>query len=359
MPAPWRHRRLLLCLAVICLTHQGSRPPLSGAPQAAGFAARIAALSEAEGYFDTDNLISNERSYLHVLPDLGRLRVRGGAYVGVGPDQNFSYIAAIRPAIAIVVDIRRDNLLLHLAFKALFALSRTRVEYLAMLTGRPVPSDLAAWSQVPVGDLVGYIDRAPPLGAADIDRLRARVSARVSSVGVPLSPQDRDTIDRFHRQFIAAGLDLRFQSAGRAPQRAYPTLRDLLLATDADGRQASYLASEEAFHFLRNLQSRDLLIPIVGDLSGPAALRAVGRFLGERKEPLAAFYTSNVEFYLFRDGSFPAFIGNLSRMPRASNAVIIRSVFGGGVSSSHLQSVSELLDGYAQGGFRQYWQLTR
>ena len=57
------------------------------------FAASIAGLSEPGGYFDTDNLISNERSYLQVVPDLRRLSVRGGAYIGVGPDQNFSYIA--------------------------------------------------------------------------------------------------------------------------------------------------------------------------------------------------------------------------------------------------------------------------
>jgi hypothetical protein len=60
------------------------------------FAAQIASLSEPAGYFDTDNLISNERSYLQVLPDLGRRNVRGGAYIGVGPDQNFTYIAPPR-----------------------------------------------------------------------------------------------------------------------------------------------------------------------------------------------------------------------------------------------------------------------
>jgi hypothetical protein len=76
------------------------------------FAAQIASLSEPAGYFDTDNLISNERSYLQVLPDLGRRNVRGGAYIGVGPDQNFTYIAEVRPSIAFIVDVRRDNLLL-------------------------------------------------------------------------------------------------------------------------------------------------------------------------------------------------------------------------------------------------------
>ena len=81
-----------------------------------------AAASEPGGYFDTDNLISNESSYLQVVPELRRAGISGGAYLGVGPDQNFTYIAEIRPAIAFIVDIRRDNLLLHLLFKALFQL---------------------------------------------------------------------------------------------------------------------------------------------------------------------------------------------------------------------------------------------
>src|SRR5262245_25948131 len=48
--------------------------------------------SEPEGYFDTDNFISNETSYLHVIPELQRTVRPEGVYVGVGPDQNFSYI---------------------------------------------------------------------------------------------------------------------------------------------------------------------------------------------------------------------------------------------------------------------------
>src|SRR5690349_737909 len=102
-----------------------------GPPAATSFAGLVARLSEPAGYFDTDNLISNERSYLHVVPDLRALAGRKrSVYLGVGPDQNFSYIAHLRPSLAILIDIRRDNLLLHLLFKAIFAESRTRVEYL-------------------------------------------------------------------------------------------------------------------------------------------------------------------------------------------------------------------------------------
>jgi hypothetical protein len=50
-------------------------------------------------------------------------------------DQSFSYIAAIRPAVAFMIDIRRDNLLMHLMFKALPAVGQS--------TGIPQPLDRA------------------------------------------------------------------------------------------------------------------------------------------------------------------------------------------------------------------------
>ncbi|MEO7191893.1 MAG: hypothetical protein ABI051_12630 [Vicinamibacterales bacterium] len=338
----------LLCAVLV--TVSVGRPP-AGAAQTqaptratATFAERIAALSEPEGYFDTDNLISNEQAYLTVVPTLKSGGVQGGAYLGVGPDQNFSYIAAIRPAVAVIVDIRRDNMLLHLLFKALFATSRTRLEYMALLTGRALPTPPADWSTRPIEELVSAIDQTAALNAADVQALRIRLTADIRAFGVPLSASDLATIDRFHRQFIDAGLGLRFQSAGRAPQAGYPTLRQLILATDGTGRHANYLASEEAFQFVKGLEAKDLIIPIVGNLSGPSALRAVAGFLQEKRERVSAFYTSNVEFYLQRDGSFPRFLANLNGLPRLPNAVVIRSIFGGGGSSiSTTERVSDLL----------------
>ncbi|HET7698633.1 MAG TPA: hypothetical protein VFK57_23155 [Vicinamibacterales bacterium] len=346
----WSVRSAVVIAACAALAPQ-PQPP---APRPSPFAAQIAALSEAPGYFDTDNLISNERSYLQVLPELQRRNIRGGAYIGVGPDQNFSYIADLRPALAIIVDIRRDNLLLHLLFKALFSLSRTRVEYLALLTGRPVPAALDGWRTAPVERLVAYIDNTPAAPR--------RVDDAVNRIGVPLSADDRATIGRFHGRFIAEGLSLRFQSTGRPPQSYNPTLRDLLRETDSAGRQANYLASEEGFQFVKDLQARDLVIPVTGDLSGPSALIAIGRLIAARGERLSAFYVSNVEFYLFGAGTFGRFAANLERLPRTPNSVLIRSVFGrfaaparsGDASSQHLQPVVELLREHAAGRIRSY-----
>jgi hypothetical protein len=349
--------RALSALALAALVLAGGTAPARTQP-GGPFAAEIAALSEPDGFFDTDNLISNERSYLDVVPELRRLDVRGGAYIGVGPDQNFSYIAAIRPEVAFILDIRRDNLLLHLLFKALFSQARTRIEYLALLLGRQAPADPGGWREAGIDRIVGHLDGAR-LGAEAIPALRARVDAAIVRIGVPLSNADLATIDRFHRRFIEAGTRLKFQSTGRPPQSYYPTYGELLLAADPSGARSNYLASEQAFQFVRSLQQRDLVIPVVGDLSGPHALAAIGASLVRRGHRLSAIYTSNVEFYLFGGARFARFVANLGSVPRASHSVLIRSVFGryawqGGGSVSRVQPVGDLLDGMAKGRFRYY-----
>jgi hypothetical protein len=338
---PPRPLLLALCLAATLAVTGGPRQ--ADRSTSTTFGALVASLSEPGGYFDTDNLISNERSYLSVVPELRRLGLRDGAYIGVGPDQNFSYIAALEPSIAFIVDIRRDNLLLHLLFKALFAAAPTRVEYLARLTGRVAPADAEAWTSQTVEAIVAYVDSAAAVAASGRERLYRDVAARVSAFGVPMTAADAATVRRFHERFVADGLSLRFQSLGRAPQYYYPTYRELLVGTDGEGRQASFLASERAYGIVRALEARDRIVPVTGNLAGPDALRAVAALLAARGVPLHAFYASNVEFYLFRDGSFPRFLDNLAAIPRADRAVLIRSVFGGGDSVSSIEPLGTLL----------------
>ena len=372
-------RRLLLSLLVVVgggFSFGAAADEPSSTPQAAAaaksqtstFASTIASLSEPGGFFNTDNLISNERSYLHVVPELRALKA-GGVYLGVGPDQNFSYIAHARPSLAILIDIRRDNLLLHLLFKALFAQARTRVEYLALLAGRAPPDPVTGWDRRPIEEIVAYVDRAPRPANIDQLALRDRLAKTIRSFGVPMTSEELGTIFAFHARFMADGLSLQFNTTGRSPQFDYPTYRDLLLELDRAGAKQNFFASEESFQFVKSMQARDLVIPITGDLAGPTALANIARYLTTRKERVSAFYTSNVEFYLFRGGTFAQFITNLERLPRDPAGVIIRSVFpsGGGTpfqvpgynSASLTQSMQVLVDGYRAGRFRQYFELTQ
>ena len=307
---------------------QDAAPALSDS----AFAALVARVSEPGGYFDSDNLISNESSYLHVLSGMRRIGVNGGGYVGVGPDQNFSYMAQVRPRIAFMIDIRRDNLLQHLLFKALFEMSRNRAEYLALLTGRAVANDVAKWNRRSITEIVDFIDRSLPDRPV---RDHEPVAGRDPPVGVPVTPGELETIGRIQQAFFDSGLDLKFTSLGRAPRDYHPNLRKLLLERDLTGKQLNYLASEDDFQYLKSLEARNLVIPVVGNLAGPHALREIGRVLTERNEKLSVLYVSNVEFYLMREGSFDAFAASVRTLPFNAHSVIIRSYFGGGFYGSH------------------------
>ena len=339
--------RSLILLAALGFVAAAAAPwaPAAGVqqPAAQSFAARIERLSEPGGEFDTDNLISNERTFLDVIPALASARVTGGAYIGVGPDQNFSYIAHVRPAIAFIIDIRRDNLLLHLLFKAVFAASSTRVEYLSLLTGRPVPDRLEGWKDAKLDRIVSYVDgvRTNAEASARLDR---RLRDAIAAFGVPLDANDFATIQRFHHTFVDAGLSLKFESRGRPPRVVYPTYRDLVVATDRAGRAMSFLASEDDFQYVKSLEARDLVIPVVGDLGGPRALQAIADMIGSRSERVSAFYISNVETYLYGD-KYEKFVKNVARLPRDARSTIIRSNFQNSISSSSIQPIEQFLAG--------------
>jgi hypothetical protein len=180
--------------------------------------------------------VSNETSYLHVLDVLERRGVRGGAYIGVGPDQNFSYLAEIRPEIAFIIDIRRDNLLHHLLFKALFENARNRLEFLSLMVGKPVPADLRAWDDASIDELVIQIDTARSSYEV-FEAASDRVLETVDRFGVSLSAADLGTIRGIHTMFFDYGLDIRYSNRSRRGFGRFPTWRRLLLETDLDGRQ--------------------------------------------------------------------------------------------------------------------------
>lgn len=336
------------------------------------FAKLVQRLSEPGGYFDSDNLISNETSYLHVLEGMRRLKVQGGAYIGVGPDQNFSYIAAVRPDIAFMIDIRRDNLLEHLLFKSLFAMSRNRIEYLCLLFGKPLPRDADRWGSKTIQELVDYID-ATHTDADAVDSVQSAISQRVRRLGIPLSTLDLETIARIRDAFVRDSLDLRYSSIGRAPRPYHPTYRQLLLERDRSSHQANFLASEDAFQFVRELEARDLVVPVVGNAAGEHALAAIGQLVAERGDKVSALYISNVEQYLIRDGGFPQFAENVKQLPRDRRSVMIRSFFGYGygfgAAGSHplnvaghystqiLQTLDAFIATYDSGAVRSYYDL--
>ena len=323
-------------------------------------------LSEQGGYFDSDNLISNETSYLHALDVVRARGVKGGAYIGVGPDQSFSYIAEIKPELAFIIDIRRDNMLQHLMFRSLFQRSRNRMEFLAGLTGAVVPGDVDKWTNRPINDIVAALEGAERT-TAEFARWSALVRADAKATGINLSEADIATIERFHLEFHQLGLAIRYTSKNRPPRMSYPTLSQLLLEQDRAGAQSSYMATEERWQYIKEMHQTNRLVLVTGDLSGPQALRGIGNYLRERNIPISVFYTSNVEQYLFQFGTFNDFAANVATLPFAGNGVIIRSYFnrGGGhpfavmghMSVQLVQNASEFIERTKNGGYVSYYEL--
>jgi hypothetical protein len=319
-------RRIVVAGLVLALLMSAAASRIANASKdRRQFAALSARLSEPGGYFDSDNLISNETSYQHVLGKLREMGVGGGVYIGVGPDQSFTYIAKLRPRLAIIIDIRRDNLLQHLLFKALFGRARNRIEYLCLLFGKPMPSG-KGWEQRTVRDLITYIDSTPS-DTRLFEKTLSRVREDVQKFGMTLSSSDLEAIARVQRAFYGAGLEIRYSSHHRPPRSIYPTYRDLLLERDLSGQMHNYFNSEDDFQFLKRMEDQDLIVPVVGDLSGPQALKAIGKYINELNEKVSALYVSNVEFYLQRQGTFDRFVENLRSLPIDGRSVVIRSYF--------------------------------
>jgi len=349
----------------VASSSQKALPPGSAKnnPNKVNFPALIAQLSEEGGYFDTDNIISNESSYLHVVGKLQELGIKGGVYLGVGPDQNFSYIAKVRPRMAFILDIRRQNLIQHLLFKALFHLADDRAEYLSLLLSKPL-GERKRLRSATVEKLIGYFDQLQP-GEAPYKSNLARITDLIQSeFRVPMKEDEIKLIGYIYRQFFDHQLDIRYSSYGRAPQRHYPTYRQLLLEKDLSGRYQNYLAWEDDFQFLKQLQHQNLIIPVVGDFAGQHALKAIGQYIRSIGERVSVFYTSNVEFYLMQNRSFSRFADNVLALPISSRSILIRSYFGyrfphpqavpGYYSTSLLQKMTSFVDLYKAGQYDSY-----
>lgn len=329
--------RVVLAVAILLATAVAWLPRATGSrtdvrPLPARFTAEAfwqlsKDLSEPNGFFRSDNLLSNEIWFQHVIPDLIGLTKPGGAYVGVGPEQNFTYIAAVKPRIAFIVDIRRGNLHLHLMYKALFEQSADRADFVSKLFSRPRPDGLN--EHATVDQLFEAYSRTTPsaeLYAANLASLRVHLTAIRR---LPLSSEDLAGIDYVYRSFHVHGPEIQYRpNAGRG-WRSYATYADLMTATDADGQSRSYLASEETFRFVKDLHSRNMLVPVVGNFGGPKALRAVGRYLDEHGVTVSAFYLSNVEQYLRQDRLWRDFCGNAASLPLDGTSQFIRSVRNG------------------------------
>ncbi|HEY5544863.1 MAG TPA: hypothetical protein VIK50_02310 [Gemmatimonadaceae bacterium] len=285
-------------------------------------------MSEPDGYFLSENFVSNEVSLQEVIPSLQRSLTRDGVYLGVGPEQNFTYIANLGSRMAVIFDIRRQNAMQHLMYKALFELSPTRVQFVSRLFSRPSVARLGRYIGVhALFDSAGIASRSDSAYEAN---LAAIVRLLTRKHGFALSKDDIASIEHVYGVFFAAGPEVNYGYRSGNPgfvRSTYPSYGLLQEAVNADSVQMAFLATEDNYQAVRRLQSRNLIVPVVGDFGGPTAIRAVGKWLREREMTVTAFYVSNVEQYLFRDpGASDRFYSSVSALPIDTTSRFIRSV---------------------------------
>jgi len=305
--------------------------------------------SEPDGYFRSDNLLSNETWFQYVIPDLLKTAKPGRVYMGVGPEQNFTYIAALQPKMAFIVDIRRGNLHLHLMYKALFELSKDRAEFVSRLFSKPRPEGLGM--QATVREIFNAYSRVETSEELYKENLKAITDHLIVKRGLKLSYDDVSGIEYVFNAFHQFGPTINYSSSSGGFGGGFGRINyaGLMTQTDEQGQPRSYLANEENFLFLKALHTKNMLVPVVGNFAGPKAIRAIAKYLKDSGVMVSAFYLSNVEQYLMQDGLWQSFCGNAATLPLDETSTFIRSVRGGaygtgggGLSSDLGNMVSEL-----------------
>jgi hypothetical protein len=317
-----------LCILALLATDRGLATP-AGIPSRLSdkeFWKLTEDLSEPDGTFRSDNVLSNEMVFAQLLPAFLAKVKPGGVYLGVGPEQNFTYLVAMKARLAFITDIRRDNLHLHLLYKAIFEMSADRADFLARLFNKPRPSGLS--KTTPVADLITAFWNVPTADeAAYTANLHAIQRHLTTKRKFPMTQADLDGVARVYRAFHWYGLEMNYSASLQLTPlagRSAATYADLMVQAGATGEPLTYLGTEEKFAFIKAMQSKNLIVPVVGNFGGPKAIRAIGAYLKERGVTVSAFYVSTVEPYLKRAGTFETFCASVATLPLDESSIFIR-----------------------------------
>jgi len=329
-------RTILTLLFLFLLTGPASRSvsPIPVRIADAELWRMVSTFSEPGGMFRFENFLSNEIYFQNVIPAL-KARVKpGGVYMGVGPEQNFTYIIAVQPRIAFITDIRRQNMLELMMYKALFEMASNRADFISLLFSRKRPPGLTTEA---TADALFNAYRSVVEDTVLFKRnLQAIQDVLLKSHKFPLNVEDLAGIEKVYGVFFDYGPGINYNSGGAGPGGggrgfASVTYADLMAANDeqgtssTSGKNRSFLATEESYQYIRDMELRNLIVPLVGDFAGPKAIRAVGAYAKQHAAIVTTFYLSNVEQYLFTDRVDGKFYGNVETLPLDATSTFIRS----------------------------------
>ncbi|TAK16861.1 MAG: hypothetical protein EPO35_04445 [Acidobacteria bacterium] len=363
----------LLLLAMSSVAARGPEGPRLRTEQGASLPARLSDadfwklstdLSEPAGYFQSDNFVGNELSFQWVIPELKKNVKPGGVYLGVGPDQNFTYIAALQPSMAFIVDIRRGNFLQLLMYKALIELSADRAEFAAKLFARNKPANIR--ENASADAVLSAVYNMPASRELYEKNLKAITEHLTRTHGFALTANELRDLEYIYGSFFSYGPGIAYSNGNNRGGTIYPTYWDMQVTDDNAGKTWAYMGTEENFRAIKRMEEANLIVPVTGNFGGPKALKAVGAWIRERGGTVTTFYTSNVEQYLFQDNIWREYYNNVASMPTDSTSQFIRSVFngnggfggGGGLRSAQLTcSIAQLLSAFKDGKINSYYDV--
>jgi len=276
--------------------------------------------SEAGGDYQFENFVSNEISYQEVLPELSRLVKPGGVYLGVASEQNFTYIDVVRPKVAFIFDVRRQNTLQLLMYKALFEIADNRADFVSLLFSRKRPAGLDANSSVDaLFQAFAEAKPDPQLYAATLKDIKDRL---IRQHRFALSADDERKIEYIFNVFFRGGPRMDYGFASTAPNPYVPSYHALAVANDGRGKNWVYLNREESYKVIRAMQQKNLIVPLVGDFTGVKAIKAVSQYVKDHGSTISVFYISNVEDYI--QAKWSAYLSNLAALPADNSTLLIR-----------------------------------
>lgn len=198
----------------------------------------------------------------------------GGAYVGVGSDQNYTLAAAAGSELVFLLDIDQSVVDLHRCYEALIEAS-------------PDPQTLyARWSRE------GYDESVKLLEAAYAD----------------LPEADRRRIVRLYKA---------------ARETVYIHL-DRVLRRHQSGQPTSWMSSPEMYARVRELFLADRVRMMAGDLTGSSSLQSVGAAAKALGVPIRVVYFSNAEEYFDYTRQF---VANIDALVGDDDAVLLRTIY--------------------------------
>jgi hypothetical protein len=212
-------------------------------------------------------VISNEWRH-DVL--FAKLAGRGGVYIGVATDQNYTMAAAMRAELLVLMDYDMEVVNVHRIYHALIKAAPTNVELRGLFQQKNAPR------AVEILNTSG----TTPADSAKLVQIYNRYRERMATY-------------LFHVANVRVG-------------QRHPT----------------WLGDPEIYTYIRALVQGGRVIARQGDLNGATTLKSIGDTARALKLTVRALYTSNAEgFFKYT----PAFRENLKSLPIDDKSVMIRT----------------------------------